>query len=206
MKDELRLELEAHGARELGELSRREQKRPSALGLFGEAAATTALAKPQTAWLWRRGAQEAARRPRSLTAGASDRIETVDTASWWTLRDKLTCGLEPRATRRGKAHRDRARRDRRLWQGAARQHRRAPNPLRPFGLSLHGRPAQPHGPYFQWTRKVEKKTVGRWLSAEQAADYRVFIENDRRLHELLARLEAIGIAALEADPRTRHKA
>lgn len=67
-------------------------------------------------------------------------------------------------------------------------------------------PPQPHGPYFQWTRKVASKTVGRWLSAEQAADYRVFIENDRRLHELVARLEAIGVAAFEADPRTRRKA
>ena len=67
-------------------------------------------------------------------------------------------------------------------------------------------PPRPHGPYFQWTRKVASKTVGRWLSAEQAADYRVFIENDRRLHELVARLEAIGVAAFEADPRTRRKA
>ena len=74
------------------------------------------------------------------------------------------------------------------------------------GCKCMADPPQPHGPYFQWTRKVEKKTAGRWLSAEQAADYRVFIENDRRLHELLARLEAIGIAALEADPRTRRKA
>lgn len=66
-------------------------------------------------------------------------------------------------------------------------------------------PPQPHGPYFQWTRKVAQKTVGRWLSAEQAADYRVFIDNDRRLRELLARLEVIGLAALDADPRTRRK-
>jgi hypothetical protein len=66
-------------------------------------------------------------------------------------------------------------------------------------------PPEPHGPYFQWTRKVAAKTVGRWLSAEQADDYRPFIDNDRRLRQLLGRLEAIGLAALEADPRTRHK-
>lgn len=66
-------------------------------------------------------------------------------------------------------------------------------------------PPEPHGPYFQWTRKVAAKTVGRWLSAEQAAEYRAFVDNDRRLRELLARLEAIGLAALEADPRTRRK-
>lgn len=66
-------------------------------------------------------------------------------------------------------------------------------------------PPHPHGPYFQWTRKVAQKTVGRWLSAEQAAEYQTFIDNDRRLRELLGRLEAIGLAALEADPRTRKK-
>ena len=52
---------------------------------------------------------------------------------------------------------------------------------------------------------MAQKTVGHWLSAEQAVHYRPFIDNDRRLRELLARLEAIGLAALEADPRTRRK-
>jgi N-acetyl-anhydromuramyl-L-alanine amidase AmpD len=66
-------------------------------------------------------------------------------------------------------------------------------------------PPEPHGPYFQWTRKVAAKTVGRWLSADQAADYQPFIDNDRRLRELLGRLEAIGLSTLEADPRTRRK-
>ncbi len=73
------------------------------------------------------------------------------------------------------------------------------------GCRCMANPPQPHGPYFQWTRKVASKTVGRWLSAEQAAGYRVFIENDRRMHELLARLEAIGADLLEADPRTRRR-
>jgi hypothetical protein len=31
------------------------------------------------------------------------------------------------------------------------------------------------------------------------------IDNDRRLRELLARLEALGAAALEADPRLRRQ-
>ena len=71
--------------------------------------------------------------------------------------------------------------------------------------ACHSDPLRLHGPYFQWTRKVSAKTVGRWLSAEQAAEYRAFVDNDRRLRELLTRLEAIGLAALEADPRTRRK-
>jgi len=67
-------------------------------------------------------------------------------------------------------------------------------------------PPEPHGPYFQWTRKVAAKTIGHWLSPEQAEEYQSFVDNDRRLRELLGRLEAIGLATLEADPRTRRRA
>jgi Family of unknown function (DUF6788) len=65
----------------------------------------------------------------------------------------------------------------------------------------HADPPRPHGPYWQWTRKVAAKTVCRWLSPEQQHDYQAWIDNDRRLRDLLARLEALGAAALEADPR-----
>lgn len=60
-------------------------------------------------------------------------------------------------------------------------------------------PPRPHGPYYQWTRKVAAKTVGRWLNAEQAAEYRRWTDNHRRLKDLLAQLEAIGEATLEAE-------
>ena len=62
-------------------------------------------------------------------------------------------------------------------------------------------PPRLHGPYWQWTRKVAAKTVCRWLSNEQHDDYQAWIDNDRRLRELLARLEALGAAAFDADPR-----
>jgi hypothetical protein len=62
-----------------------------------------------------------------------------------------------------------------------------------------------HGPYWQWTRKVAAKTVGRWLSAEQYHDYQAWVDNDRRLRDLLARLEALGTAAFEADPRWQRR-
>jgi hypothetical protein len=65
----------------------------------------------------------------------------------------------------------------------------------------HADPPRLHGPYWQWTRKVAAKTVCRWLSADQHDDYQAWIDNDRRLRELLTRLEALGAAALEADPR-----
>jgi len=67
--------------------------------------------------------------------------------------------------------------------------------------ACHGDPPRRHGPYWHWTRKVAQKTVGHWLSADQAATYELWVENDRRAHKLLARLEALGAAALEADLR-----
>ena len=71
--------------------------------------------------------------------------------------------------------------------------------------ACHGDPPKLHGPYWHWTRKVAAKTVGRWLSGDQAGEYRVWIDNDRRLRELVARLEALGVAALEADERTSRR-
>jgi len=65
----------------------------------------------------------------------------------------------------------------------------------------HADPPRLHGPYWQWTRKVAAKTICRWLSAEQHRDYQPWIDNDRRLRELLTRLETLGAAALDADPR-----
>src|ERR1051326_8146665 len=65
----------------------------------------------------------------------------------------------------------------------------------------HADPPRLHGPYWQWTRKIAAKTVGRWLTADQHRDYQAWTDNDRRLRELLDRLEALGTAAFEADPR-----
>ena len=62
-------------------------------------------------------------------------------------------------------------------------------------------PPRRHGPYFQWTRKVASKTVGKWFTADQAADYEAWIANHRRIRELIARLEALGITQVESDPR-----
>src|ERR1039457_6992099 len=65
----------------------------------------------------------------------------------------------------------------------------------------HADPPRLHGPYWQWTRKVAAKTVCRWLGAEQHDDYKTWIDNAGRIRELLPRLETLGAAALEADPR-----
>ena len=55
-----------------------------------------------------------------------------------------------------------------------------------------------HGPYFVWTRKLDGKTVSKNLTAEQAATYRTWLTQARRLHELVAELEQLGAEAMAA--------
>jgi hypothetical protein len=61
----------------------------------------------------------------------------------------------------------------------------------------HGDPPQPHGPYFQWTAKVDGKTVNRRLSARQAELYREWIANDRRLRDVVDRMRTIAAEATD---------
>ena len=49
------------------------------------------------------------------------------------------------------------------------------------GCKCHADPPQPHGPYYQWTAKVNGKTVTRRLSETEAELYQEWIANDRRL-------------------------
>jgi hypothetical protein len=63
--------------------------------------------------------------------------------------------------------------------------------------ACHSDPPRRHGPYWHWTRKVAGKTTGGYLSKEQAHEYQRWIDNDRRIHELVSRLEAIGIERLQ---------
>ena len=65
------------------------------------------------------------------------------------------------------------------------------------GCACHANPPRLHGPYWQWTRKVAGKTVTRYISSQTASDYESWLENNRRIRELVGRLEALGIAHLE---------
>lgn len=56
----------------------------------------------------------------------------------------------------------------------------------------HADPPQPHGPYYQWTAKVNGKTVNRRLSAREAELYLEWIGNDRRLRALIDELRAVA--------------
>ena len=65
----------------------------------------------------------------------------------------------------------------------------------------HDDPPQLHGPYHQWTRKINGKTVTRILTDDQLADYGPWFDNHRRLRELVTELEELSLAIAEADPR-----
>jgi hypothetical protein len=66
------------------------------------------------------------------------------------------------------------------------------------GCACQADPPRPHGPYWQWTRKVAGKTITRRLTPEQIERYRPWIDNDRRIRELVARLEQIAITDLDS--------
>jgi len=55
-----------------------------------------------------------------------------------------------------------------------------------------------HGPYYQWTRKVNGKTVNISLDPESADTVKEWIRNNRELRKLRQRMEKISLAALRS--------
>ena len=60
------------------------------------------------------------------------------------------------------------------------------------------------GPYWHWTRKRAGKTISRFVPDDQVEDYRQWIDNHRRLRELVAELEDLTLAV--ADQRSGYQA
>jgi hypothetical protein len=58
-------------------------------------------------------------------------------------------------------------------------------------------PPQLHGPYLQWTRKIDGKTATKMLSAEQFNRYQPWLDNAQQLRELVHELEALTTRAVE---------
>jgi hypothetical protein len=67
------------------------------------------------------------------------------------------------------------------------------------GCRCHRDPAHLHGPYRLWTRKVAGKTVTKVLTEEQYERYRSWIDNARRLHELVTELEQLGVVTMAVE-------
>ena len=61
----------------------------------------------------------------------------------------------------------------------------------------HSDTPQPHGPYFQWTAKINGKTVNRRLNAREAELYGGWIGNDRRLRALVDELREVAEKATD---------
>jgi hypothetical protein len=65
------------------------------------------------------------------------------------------------------------------------------------GCRCNADPPRPHGPYWQWTAKVNGKTVTKRLSANEAQLYQEWIGNDRRIRALLAQIRKVDAKATE---------
>jgi hypothetical protein len=63
------------------------------------------------------------------------------------------------------------------------------------GCKCHADPPQPHGPYYQWTAKVNGKTVTRRLTKDQAALYQEWIDNDRQLRRIIQQMRHVAAKA-----------
>jgi hypothetical protein len=65
------------------------------------------------------------------------------------------------------------------------------------GCKCNADPPQPHGPYYQWTAKVNGKTVTRRLTATEAELYQEWIANDRKLRALIGEMRKIATKATD---------
>ena len=61
----------------------------------------------------------------------------------------------------------------------------------------HTDDAARHGPYIVWTRKVNARTVTKVLSEEELAGYRRWLDNARRLRELVDELHKLTLQIVE---------
>ena len=62
----------------------------------------------------------------------------------------------------------------------------------------HDNPDLRHGPYYQWTRTVDGKTVTKQLSRDQLDRYQTWFDTTRRLRDLVEQLQTTSIDAIMA--------
>jgi hypothetical protein len=63
------------------------------------------------------------------------------------------------------------------------------------GCRCNADPPRPHGPYWQWTAKVNGKTVTKRLTDKEANLYQEWISNDRRIRALLTQIRKVDAKA-----------
>ena len=65
------------------------------------------------------------------------------------------------------------------------------------GCRCNANPPTRHGPYWQWTAKVNGKTVTKRLTDREAELYQEWIANDRRIRALLDQIRTVDAKAAE---------
>jgi hypothetical protein len=56
-----------------------------------------------------------------------------------------------------------------------------------------GQPPRLHGPYYQWSHKLRSKTVTMRVTPEQAKLCQQWVENHRRLKDIVRRMETLSL-------------
>lgn len=64
------------------------------------------------------------------------------------------------------------------------------------GCRCHEDPANRHGPYHYWTRKLHGRTIAVLIAEDELALYREWIENNRALHRAVREMRKVSARAL----------
>src|SRR6266550_5647261 len=65
----------------------------------------------------------------------------------------------------------------------------------------HADPPRLHGPYAEWTRKIDGKTITRRLTEAELAAWQPLFDNAKKIRALLAELQDLTIKIIETGPR-----
>jgi hypothetical protein len=63
----------------------------------------------------------------------------------------------------------------------------------------HADPPRLHGPYAEWTRKIDGKTVTRRLTPAELAEYQPLFDNAKKLRALLGELQDLTLEIVGTD-------
>jgi len=67
----------------------------------------------------------------------------------------------------------------------------------------HDDPPQLHGPYLQWNRMAEGRTLTRQLSTDLAERYQEWFDNAHQVRLTINELEALSVTIIERDRQSR---
>ena len=68
----------------------------------------------------------------------------------------------------------------------------------------HADPPRLHGPYAEWTRKIDGKTVTRRLTQAELTAWQPLFDNAKKIRALLAELQNLTLEIIGTTPRQDH--